>query len=500
MTLQELISQGQANNPTPGGMPSYAAGSLGDTYMKGLMADPTFQANLAAYKDPSNWSPGTNFNGDPTSGPSVYHNPNSTTNNMPGDLVNIPGVGWVNPNTNDPMGALRGGNVWSSPDTTAGAIYHAMGFGPSGNVTENNQLSTERNMSFGQTMLHDVLPLAAFVLGGGALAGAFGGAAAGAGAGAGEAGGAGAGEAGFAGAGIDGMSGAGFSGAGINGMNGVGFTGAGVGGGAAGGFGGAGGGTSTGTDFTAGSGTEFGSAGSGNFGSLGSGFNGLGIDNATFAGGGDMGAFGSLSPSAGGVPSGTFSGGIGSGAGGGLGNTLGSGFNGVDVNGAIDSGTAASQSGLTGLFNQAKSLYNGPIGQTYRGASSLYDLYAANQKAKNAQNMMNSITNNFSQNGAYSQGLQRQLAARDAAAGRNSQYGQRAVDLQQALAQGNANAMMSPAYQGLNSTYNTNKYGGLTSLSKLFGAGTTAASAVPGVASAVGNAASSAGDWLGSLF
>lgn len=495
MTLQEMMAQGQANNPNPGTMPSYAAGSLGDTYMKGLMADPTFQANMTAYKDPANWRPADYTGGDnagtPGSGPNVYHNPNM--GNMPGQLVNIPGVGWVNPNTDDPMGALRGGNVHDTADQTAGTAYNAIGFGQNGNLTSNNRLSTEANMGFGQTMLHDVLPLAAFVLGGGALAGAFGGAAAGAGA----AGGAEAGGAGFTGAGINGMSGAGFSGAGINGMSGAGFAGAGVGGGAEAAGGGFSGGGTTPSGFGAGatdaSGSSFG---------LGSGFNGVGADTG-IAGGGDLSSFGALSPSAGGTSSGMFSGGIGEGANGGLGSSLGSGFNGIDVNGAIDAGTASGSSGLGGIYNQLKGLYKGPIGQTYRGASTLYDLYAAHQKAANAQNMMNAITNNFSQNGAYSQGLQRQLAAKDAAAGRNSQYGQRAVDLQQALASGNAQAMMSPAYQGLNSTYNTNKYGGLTSLSKLFGMGTNIAGAAPQIAAAapaVGNAVSSAGDWLGSLF
>ena len=65
-------------------------------------------------------------------------------------------------------------------------------------------------------------------------------------------------------------------------------------------------------------------------------------------------------------------------------------------------------------------------------AGGLMQMYAARKQRQDAGRLMNSITGN---NGAYTENLKRSLMAKDAAAGRRSNYGGREVQLQSALAQ-----------------------------------------------------------------
>lgn len=493
--------------------PTYQKGTEGYNYQQALMADPTFSANYAAYKNPANWGYSSSPSGN---GPDVYgfNAPAgvATTGGGNAGLINIPGLGYVQPDYQNPNMTMQGGNFFSTPTGGVGDegdatnAYRNIKFGANGNIDQTQQYNRPGNRSFGSTMLKDVAPLAAFLLTGGALAGAGmgaagAGAAGGAEAGGGAAAGAGAAEGGAAAGGAGYGAGAGGTGFGFSGgadfagatgnTGGIGFgfgggaasTGAGAGGtgfgvGANGGIAGsgaAGGGASTGLGSM-----NYGSAAdtSGGYapGTLGSGTNGIGLDSSVMNSG-DISGYGSLAPSAGGVPTGTFSGGIGTGAGDGLGSTLGSGFQGTGVNSAIDTGTMQGSSGLQGMWNQVKDIYgqgkdiyNGPIGKGYRAASSLYDMYAANQKAKAAQGLQQQILDNYAPNSLYAQQMQKELAAKDAMSGRNSQYGARAQMLAMQLAQARANAMQGGAYQGLQSTAQTNKYGGLTSLSKMFGA------------------------------
>lgn len=496
--------------------PQYAKGSLGYNYQQALMADPTFSANYAAYKNPANWGYNTTSNGGESTSTDAFKSFQPPAGIDAGGaggnagLINIPGLGYVQPNYQDPNMTMQGGNLFSTPTGNVGDegdatnAYKNIRFGANGDIAQTQQYDRPGNRNFGQTMLKDVAPLAAFLLTGGALAGAGmgaagAGAAGGAEAGGGAAAGAGAAEGGAAAGGYGagaGGTGFGFSGgadfAGATGnTGGIGFgfgggaasTGAGAGGtgfgvGANGGIAGSGaaeGGASTGLgSMNYGSATDA----SGGYapGTLGSGTNGIGLDSNVMNTG-DISGYGSLAPSAGGVPTGTFGGGIGAGAGDGLGSTLGSGFQGTGVNSAVDTGTMQGSSGLQGMWNQAKDIYgqgkdiyNGPIGKGYRAASSLYDMYAANQKAKAAQGLQQGILDNYAPNSLYAQQMQKELAAKDAMSGRNSQYGARAQMLAMQLAQARANAMQGGAYQGLQSTAQTNKYGGLTSLSKMFGA------------------------------
>jgi hypothetical protein len=99
-------------------------------------------------------------------------------------------------------------------------------------------------------------------------------------------------------------------------------------------------------------------------------------------------------------------------------------------------------------LDQIKSILgmgNGRVGAGFGGgqgikygdlAGGLMQMYQAERSRKNASSLMGSITGN---NGAYMKNLQGQLMARDAAAGRRSDVGGRAVQLQSALAQLTAN-------------------------------------------------------------
>ena len=68
-------------------------------------------------------------------------------------------------------------------------------------------------------------------------------------------------------------------------------------------------------------------------------------------------------------------------------------------------------------------------------ASGLLSMYNANRQMRNYQGQIGNLQGLFSENSPYAQVMQRQLAAKDAASGRRSQYGPREVELQARLAQ-----------------------------------------------------------------
>lgn len=107
-----------------------------------------------------------------------------------------------------------------------------------------------------------------------------------------------------------------------------------------------------------------------------------------------------------------------------------SGVGGAVQNGALGagSGTGAGMnvSDLQSLFNLAKSGY-GAYQQWHQG--------------QQAQDYMGSLKGLFSPNSPYAQQMSQTLGRQDAAAGRNSQYGTRSVQLAAALAQAQANVM-----------------------------------------------------------
>jgi hypothetical protein len=88
------------------------------------------------------------------------------------------------------------------------------------------------------------------------------------------------------------------------------------------------------------------------------------------------------------------------------------------------------------------------------GASSLYDMYAKGQMAKKQQDMYNQnrsdIMNTYAPGSPEYNLLQQQMARKDAAAGRNSQYGTRANDLAGTIAK-----LRMGALGGLQGSQNT---------------------------------------------
>jgi len=138
---------------------------------------------------------------------------------------------------------------------------------------------------------------------------------------------------------------------------------------------------------------------------------------------------------------------------------------------------------LTGFF---KSMLGG-AGKGGAGlgdmAGSLLGLYQANRQRRDARSQIDNLSGMFSQNSPYAQQMRQQLARRDAAGGRRSQYGPREVEFQAAMAkanQGNAGAL-SQLYSGQNNAQAMmlrnllqlgNQSGAFRGLSNMFGGDT----------------------------
>lgn len=75
--------------------------------------------------------------------------------------------------------------------------------------------------------------------------------------------------------------------------------------------------------------------------------------------------------------------------------------------------------------------------------------YMGNKQAGQYNDVINQINQLYSPDSAYAKQMQQSLARKDAAAGRNSQYGSRAVELAAALTQAKSNALTSPGYGNL---------------------------------------------------
>jgi len=135
---------------------------------------------------------------------------------------------------------------------------------------------------------------------------------------------------------------------------------------------------------------------------------------------------------------------------------------------------------LTGFFKSM--LGGGGKGGAGLGdmAGSLLGLYQANRQRRDARSQIDNLSGMFSQNSPYAQQMRQQLARRDAAGGRRSQYGPREVEFQAAMAkanQGNAGAL-SQLYSGQNNAQAMmlrnllqlgNQTGGFNSLARMFG-------------------------------
>lgn len=119
-------------------------------------------------------------------------------------------------------------------------------------------------------------------------------------------------------------------------------------------------------------------------------------------------------------------------------------------------GNAAAKAGMEGRGTaQAGSTGGGfDLGGAATGLAGLYQGYQAQQNANQLQQQqgqtdqalqtqMSNLSNMYSQNSPYAQALRQTLARKDAAAGRNSQYGPREADLQARLAAQQAQASSS---------------------------------------------------------
>lgn len=109
-------------------------------------------------------------------------------------------------------------------------------------------------------------------------------------------------------------------------------------------------------------------------------------------------------------------------------------------------GNAASAAGSTGVnFSDLQNLYSqvSPWMRLAQSGLGAYQQYAQQQAQ---QQYVNQINQEFATNSPYAQQMQQTLARQDAAAGRNSQYGNRAVQLAAALTQARAQALGNQNY------------------------------------------------------
>jgi hypothetical protein len=147
------------------------------------------------------------------------------------------------------------------------------------------------------------------------------------------------------------------------------------------------------------------------------------------------------------------------------------------ANGGPSNGVYGKQS-LGNMFDSAKSFLTSPIaGNKFgltpmQGLGSLYDMMSK-KKTGSAQmdryNQINSqIDNSYMPGSPEYEQMRREMAAKDAAAGRNSQYGNRAVQLQAAIAKIKGDQRIQ-AMGGQNTLLNQGLQNENTGLSSLFG-------------------------------
>lgn len=113
-----------------------------------------------------------------------------------------------------------------------------------------------------------------------------------------------------------------------------------------------------------------------------------------------------------------------------------------------------------GASNVGNFVSKNPLLSIYGGAS-LYDMYAKNQMAGAQQNQMNKINSMYAPGSPEYNLMMQQIARKDAAAGRNSQYGPRAQTLAGTIADKKASLLGSSGYQSLANSQLGNKYGAM---------------------------------------
>jgi hypothetical protein len=118
--------------------------------------------------------------------------------------------------------------------------------------------------------------------------------------------------------------------------------------------------------------------------------------------------------------------------------------------------------------------------------------YQGQRQAGQYNDVINTINNLYSPDSPYAQQMQQALARKDSAAGRNSQYGSRAVELAAALTQAKSNTLTSPGYGNLMGVRGTAQNQGLNALGAFLGGGQGQ--------DLITKAGGAASDWLGKMF
>lgn len=118
--------------------------------------------------------------------------------------------------------------------------------------------------------------------------------------------------------------------------------------------------------------------------------------------------------------------------------------------------------------------------------------YQGQRQAGQYNDVINTINNLYSPDSPYAQQMQQALARKDSAAGRNSQYGSRAVELAAALTQAKSNTLTSPGYGNLMGVRGTAQNQGLNALGAFLGGGQGQ--------DLITKAGGATSDWLGRLY
>ena len=160
----------------------------------------------------------------------------------------------------------------------------------------------------------------------------------------------------------------------------------------------------------------------------------------------------------------------------GVGTTLANTTGGLGVNNPTEgffAGLTPSSKEPFSLMNMGRQAWNwaqkNPVEAMHIG-SGLYDMYAKNQMANAAMDRYNDVNSQIAS--SYAPGspeyqmLAQAIARKDAAAGRNSQYGTRATELAARINAARTNALIqaAPQQNELLRTANTNRFSGLNSL------------------------------------
>lgn len=161
---------------------------------------------------------------------------------------------------------------------------------------------------------------------------------------------------------------------------------------------------------------------------------------------------------------------------------------------AAGGASAASSGGPWGSFLQSLTGSAGKAGGSLLSQllTTAGNAYEGNKQAGQYGDVINTINNLYSTDSPYAKQMQQTLARKDAAAGRNSQYGSRAVELAAALTQAKSNALTSPGYGNLLGQRVTGQNIPINGLLAMLGSG-----AGQDLITKAGGATT---DWLGKLF